>query len=1309
MRHTPHISSRAFRHRNGPSRFALCALASAFAIAANAGDLVLVKDGVPRATIVADTNATPSYALAAAELRDFIRRMSGAELPIAAPGDAVKGPRILIGMNPVTEAMNPGFAQKSSIDEILEEYCVRRVGDDLVLAGNDTLEEPRKGPKGETLDGWYSGSLFAVYDFLFDQGCRWYFPGEFGTVVPKKATIAVGDVDRRRKPAFLKHGFWTKPGFKDKARGLDADADHARWYARNRYISYHAIYDNPSDGSIMGPFRKAGITAENHPEWFALNKDGSRSKNMVCMGNPEVVAFLADHAKKSFRDNPHLKSYGYAPPDGLPLCLCENCRKANGDLQIVSQWDFSMIPCISGSYYRLMDEVAKAVKEEFPDRRIGVSIYAGRIMPPPTYWKMQPNVVGACAFIEYALMRPIDDPDNWESTQIRSLLKSWKSRIDHVSYRPYYPSFLVNMALPIPFYRNNARDVKWLHANGVEGFIWEGWPSWGTDLLGPYLRSRLMWDPAADAEAIIDEFYATFYGPAAAPAKAFYDALEKALVSSPVNGHESEFIHELYTPALVASLAPYIEAAEKAVAAPDAAAFAARVRMVRLQYGHLQAFSEMREAADRDYDFARAAVCAERMLAAEDEMLGICPAWIFPTHREYDRGRLASAPFNGNFTAYGKCAMYRRVAELADGPRGRMIRPLPAKWKFRVDTVQEGTAGQWYAPGSDIAGWEDIEIAHPLEFQGVAGDRKHCMPFKGDAWYAVDFDVAEGFDPAKAALFVGGINNEAWLWLNGTAVGHQPSHAWWARWDYSWICDLPEGTLKPGRNRMVVRCKCADPYGFGGIFRGMFLFENGARGATRASKARGLKTTLPATVQMLAHGACHIEADGDDVTFLPEWTRGLGVFTLSLKDPTRPVFKGGAMLPGYAFGPRARSKDGKYLYYTSLYSLNVLARNAGGWTPLRTITLNFSPADGPAKGAFVDGDRLLVKGNRTSRLFDISEPDAPVLVKAGYEPAEGEFAPAPKAALPEAVAAQCPRKPKGGPAIVAYAETPDRKYALVSNADHDLYVFDKDGKKIASIPVVTGDGRMAVTTNALYFATGSRLCWFPLDALGKGLSPSCADFPMPKMHGRIYNVLTAGLVADGDKLYFDNAVIDISKPLEPVFVSPDGAPQTELQTGRPFIKTVAAGAVTCAIDTGHLHILDTATGATNASFAVASPCTLDVVGGYAYVPSANAKDDYPILACNLATGRATWIRDAVKYGVGASTVADGLLYLADGTVVRAFDLANPLKPVEVATYAGGGKGYLPESPCQATGVAVVDGRLYVKLYSRILVFDVAQR
>ena len=41
-------------------------------------------------------------------------------------------------------------------------------------------------------------------DFLERLGCRWFFPGAFGEVVPKRDTIEIADMDVREKAGFAK-------------------------------------------------------------------------------------------------------------------------------------------------------------------------------------------------------------------------------------------------------------------------------------------------------------------------------------------------------------------------------------------------------------------------------------------------------------------------------------------------------------------------------------------------------------------------------------------------------------------------------------------------------------------------------------------------------------------------------------------------------------------------------------------------------------------------------------------------------------------------------------------------------------------------------------------------------------------------------------------------------------------------------------------------------------------------------------------------------------------------------------------------
>ena len=1272
-----------------------------------AKDLVLVEDGVAKATVVIPKGAIESNKKAANELVAFVERMSGAKLPVVTDDKKdIAGPKVLIGANRFVKDLGIEIPQGYSLKEIKEGYWVKRVGDDLVLAGND-------GDPGEKKPV-YRGTLFAVYDFLFDQGCRWYMPGAFGEVIPTKKTIAVGDVSKFVKPAFLKHGYWQKQCYRNKSLGIDGNKDHAEWFDRNRFIAYGALYDNSSDGSIMKPFRARKMTNETHPEYFGLNKDGTRAKNHLCMTNPDVERILVEDALEHFRQNPESRSVGYAPPDGLPVCYCPDCIKANGDLFVLSQWDCSLIPCVSGSYYKLMDKVARAVEKEFPDKVVVSSVYAGRIMPPAEYWKMPSNAAGFCAFIEYTLMHPIDDPDNWESAQIRSLLSSWKTRLDMVTYRPYHPCFLVNLALPIPLYDNTIRDVKWLHKNKLQGYVWEGWPGWGTDLLGYYLRSRMLWEPEADGAAIVAEFYDTFYGKAAQPVRKFYDALEKAVTSAPFNSHEAELFNHVYNWKLVSSLMPLVAEAERLTADADEAT-KLHVRMFRLQAEQVAAFSEMRDDAERNYDYARAAKLAQVMVDREDEMLNICPCWFYDGHRGYDKARLAKDPFNGNFTAWGKREQYKAIAKLADGTLGKMIRPLPETWKLKTDVIQEGTAAQWYVPETDISKWEDVKIGTTLELQGHYSDKRTYLPFKGDAWFAVDFDADGDFDPAHVGLFCGGINNQAWIWLNGEKVGYYPFHAWWSRGDYTKTFKLPPNALKKGRNRLTVRCVCGDIYGFGGIFRGMFLYEDMDRDPVRIAAPAEVRQIAPAAVQMLPHGSISgLEADGNRLDCITGWTRGFGVLTYDMTDPKNPKLTGGTLMPGFVEG-RDKSKDGKYMYVATMYGFTVLEKTATGWNLKRDITIDFSPSEHAGKQPIVDGDRMLLVGNRTKRLYDISKPDEPVLVKMDYVPQPGEFQrKGGGGRAPANVVAACPPEDKkartGG--IIDWKESGNRGYALIRNAEHDVYVFDKAGAKIGEFAIVSNDGAMEVTDKAAYCLSNTRLYWYDLEKLGQKITPDgFADIPelqIPK--GRIYNFLTAGLKAEGEKLVADTLTLDLggSRSVATVsVVATNGAPFVRAQTGTDLLARKEADGALYELDKqGAFLIRDAKSGETLREYKLDAPCTLEIVNGFVYVPCGITRADKLLYVYDMKRKAMTKLAGLVRDGIGVSAVGEnGHLFLGDGLVVREFDLADPLAPKEVADYVGGGEGYLEEPYTDATQLLVRDNRLYCKRYSRINVWN----
>ena len=131
--------------RDGPRRIRstpmVAALLAGAALAAPwpaiAGEqLTIVEDGRPAATIVVPQGAGLSPMYAAGELRDHLRMMTGADLPIVTDGAEVRGTRILVGAGRLAEAEGiraSGFGP--------QEYLIAFRPRTLILAGADRVDD----------------------------------------------------------------------------------------------------------------------------------------------------------------------------------------------------------------------------------------------------------------------------------------------------------------------------------------------------------------------------------------------------------------------------------------------------------------------------------------------------------------------------------------------------------------------------------------------------------------------------------------------------------------------------------------------------------------------------------------------------------------------------------------------------------------------------------------------------------------------------------------------------------------------------------------------------------------------------------------------------------------------------------------------------------------------------------------------------------------------------------------------------------------------------------------------------------------
>lgn len=126
---------------------------------------------------------------------------------------------------------------------------------------------------------------------------------------------------------------------------------------------------------------------------------------------------------------------------------------------------------------------------------------------------------------------------------------------------------------------------------------------------------------------------------------------------------------------------------------------------------------------------------------------------------------------------------------------------LTGPWVFQVDSLDRGMAEAWYAEGFDRSQWREVTVPDHWE-------RYNLPSYDGVGWFATEFEYGGGEIPM--AMFFGGVDDDADVWVNGTKVG---SHVGYSE---AFSFDITPA-LRQGKNTVVVRV--FDSSGPGGIYK----------------------------------------------------------------------------------------------------------------------------------------------------------------------------------------------------------------------------------------------------------------------------------------------------------------------------------------------------------------------------------------------------------------------------------------------------------------------------------------------------------
>jgi hypothetical protein len=751
-----------------------------------ANALVLVDKGRPQAKIVIATNASDQAREAATLLQDYLQRISGARLDIQDESVPAAGTQILVGRSQKAAALGVNLPARLTSAMNEEEYIIRIVGDNLILAGNEHTA--------------YHGTVYAVNDLLERLGCRWFFPGAYGEVIPKLETVAIDPLNVHERPDFRFRNIWYSgwmPATEQEVNEFNV------WRTRNRMNSLAGL-SLPADGSILrlAPSEKYFAS---HPHIYAIDKKGERSKEMLCLTEPDAVAIAAETIKQELRTHPEMLTFGFAPPDGHPQCFCSRCEAANANFTGKGLGE----PSLSDVWFGFANAVATEVAKEFPDRWLLTNGYANRVRFPEGIASLSPNLGIQSALLDCCTFHSIDDPKCWQRQLYKDVLDRWTSDLRCVFIYDYDPGKSID-GMPFPMLHNLQNDFPYFKDRGVWGFWTEGQNCWMVTHLNYYARSKLMWNARSDVGALVRDYCEKFYGAAAQPVQEYIWTQELAVNESTIHETFGRLTpwRIIYSPKVMARLDRCLtEAVKKASNKPEAA----HVHVLELVHNYVRAYLAM-ETAAAEADFSTAVRHADNMISVRSDLGKINPSLIPVTPEWASKG-------DGALEFHRQT--YQELADRINGTNGRLVAVAPRQWQFRQDPEKIGQFKQWYAPNAN-GQWKELDATLYWEAQGLQDEKGYG--YSGHAWYRTRFDVPQAAAGQPLRLTIGGIySTKLWLWVNGRMVDHRVRQNTKIPFDIDVTAHI-----RPGQHNhiaMLIETLPPDRNARGGLHRRVFLWS----------------------------------------------------------------------------------------------------------------------------------------------------------------------------------------------------------------------------------------------------------------------------------------------------------------------------------------------------------------------------------------------------------------------------------------------------------------------------------------------------
>jgi hypothetical protein len=473
----------------------------------------IIKDRIHCINIEVEKNDIALFA--AEELQKYFKQITNCQVPIRERPAGDK-PSIFIGslewcgLKAKADFMN-------GIEFEHDGYCIKKVNKDLVL----TSKVER-------------GFLFAVYSLLESLGCRWFFPGKKGEIIPSLADISINDdILSVVNPDYEIRNFMDASNKSPIQSWKEELHEVIDWCCKNKMNSI-LLHNHPYEqmeglDAIKSDIKKRGLIFEygghgtqliierslfEQKPYLFREKDGvRRNDGNFCGSNEETISILVKGVEEILETNSGIDILHLWFDDVYDgsWCACQMCSKMSAPDQVMN----------------VMNQIFSGICKKYPTIKGDIVLYHDTLDSNNFTMEPHPNVFGYFAPRERCYAHSIGDPSCERNLELKAAVGKFSNQVYTIEYYTDMILFSKMQMFNPQVIANDLTQYKETGVNkmGTLAFLRYSWWAYAFNM---YVFAKGTWNNDFDYAKGLNEFCEKLYPKDFKNMLTYYSLLEQA-------------------------------------------------------------------------------------------------------------------------------------------------------------------------------------------------------------------------------------------------------------------------------------------------------------------------------------------------------------------------------------------------------------------------------------------------------------------------------------------------------------------------------------------------------------------------------------------------------------------------------------------------------------------------------------------------------------------------------------------------------------------------------------------------------------